>query len=61
MTYPNMRVYDWASEVKDDWFIDDGIHFTSEGYAARAHQIANGLAEAFPAHGASRSPSCVIG
>ena len=20
--YPNMRVYDWASDVKDDWFID---------------------------------------
>ncbi len=27
--YPNMRIYDWAAEVKDEWFIDDGIHFTS--------------------------------
>ena len=34
--YPNMRIYDWASDVKDDWFIEDGIHFTSPGYAARA-------------------------
>ena len=33
--YPNMRIYDWASDVKDNWFIDDGIHFTSQGYAER--------------------------
>ena len=58
--YPNMRVYDWASDVKDDWFIEDGIHFTSEGYAARSHLIAGALAEAFPAHG-PRSSGCVVG
>src|SRR5689334_24171961 len=29
--YPNMRVYDWADDVKDAWFIEDGIHFTSPG------------------------------
>ncbi len=46
--YPNMRVYDWASEVKDPWFISDGIHFTSEGYAARGRLIANALFTAFP-------------
>ncbi|HEY1324228.1 MAG TPA: acyltransferase family protein [Streptosporangiaceae bacterium] len=49
--YPNMRVYDWASEVKDSWFISDGIHFTSRGYAARAHRIARALAAAFPRGG----------
>jgi peptidoglycan/LPS O-acetylase OafA/YrhL len=49
--YPNMRVYDWASDVKDDWFIEDGIHFTSPGYAARAQLIALALAHAFPAQG----------
>jgi hypothetical protein len=49
--YPNMRVYDWASDVKDAWFIDDGIHFTSPGYAARAQLIAQALAHAFPAKG----------
>ncbi len=57
--YPNMRVYDWASDVKDAWFIDDGIHFTTPGYRARAHLIADALAEAFPS-GGGRSPSCVV-
>ncbi len=47
--YPNMRVYDWASDVKDEWFIDDGIHFTSQGYAARGRLIADALVSAFPA------------
>jgi hypothetical protein len=50
--YPNMRVYDWASVVKNNWFISDGIHFTSRGYAARAHRIARALAASFP-HGGS--------
>jgi peptidoglycan/LPS O-acetylase OafA/YrhL/lysophospholipase L1-like esterase len=49
--YPNMRVYDWASVVKNSWFISDGIHFTSRGYAARAHRIARALAAAFPRGG----------
>jgi len=39
--YPDMRVYDWASDVKDAWFIDDGIHFTSPGYATRGELIAH--------------------
>jgi peptidoglycan/LPS O-acetylase OafA/YrhL len=49
--YPNMRVYDWASVVKNSWFISDGIHFTSHGYAVRAHRIARALAAAFPRGG----------
>ena len=57
--YPNLRVFDWAAAVRDDWFIEDGIHYTSDGYAARAHRIAIALAEAFPAGG--RSPDCVVG
>jgi hypothetical protein len=48
-TYPNMRIYDWAADVKDAWYIDDGIHFTSPGYAARGRLIADALLEAFPA------------
>jgi peptidoglycan/LPS O-acetylase OafA/YrhL len=56
--YSNMRVFDWASVVRDDWFIDDGIHYTSPGYAERAHLIADALANAFPASG--ESPSCVV-
>jgi lysophospholipase L1-like esterase len=72
--YPNMRVYDWASAVKNSWFIPDGIHFTSRGYAARARRIARALAEAFPAGGAAagtppsgqpaapgaRAPACLV-
>jgi peptidoglycan/LPS O-acetylase OafA/YrhL len=46
--YPNMRIYNWAADVKDNWFIPDGIHFTSEGYAARGRLIADALLEAFP-------------
>jgi peptidoglycan/LPS O-acetylase OafA/YrhL len=46
--YPHMRIYNWAAAVKDQWFIPDGIHFTSEGYAARARLIADALLEAFP-------------
>jgi peptidoglycan/LPS O-acetylase OafA/YrhL len=56
--YPNMRVYDWASAVKDKWFIPDGIHYYSPGYAARAHLIADALAEAFPQSGSSSG--CVV-
>jgi len=61
-TYPSMRVYDWASDVKDDWFIEDGIHFTSPGYAARAQLIANALAHAFPEKGETEggSKNCVV-
>lgn len=55
-----MRVYAWASAVKDPWFIEDGIHFTSPGYAARSHLIASALAHAFPASGSVRAASCVV-
>jgi peptidoglycan/LPS O-acetylase OafA/YrhL len=57
--YPNMRVYDWASDVKDAWFIEDGIHFTTPGYRARARLIADALAAAFPS-GGGRSPNCMV-
>ena len=60
--YPNMRIYDWASQVKNSWFTDDGIHFTTEGYAARARLIAQALLEAFPKGGESPSgtPACLL-
>jgi peptidoglycan/LPS O-acetylase OafA/YrhL len=51
--YPNMRVFDWAALAKRDWFISDGIHYTSAGYEQRALDIADGLARAFPLHGTS--------
>jgi peptidoglycan/LPS O-acetylase OafA/YrhL len=56
--YPNMRVFDWAALAKPRWFIADGIHYTSAGYAARARLIADALARAFPAHG--KSAGCVV-
>jgi len=51
--YPNMRVFNWAAEVRAKWYISDGIHFTSLGYKYRAEYIANALARAFPAKGPS--------
>jgi len=61
--YPNMRVYDWASAVKNKWFIDDGTHFTTPGYAQRSRLIANALRDSFPADGSLRhtnSSNCVV-
>jgi peptidoglycan/LPS O-acetylase OafA/YrhL len=56
--YPNMRVFDWAALAQDNWFISDGIHYTSVGYAARSRLIAQALARAFPAVGSSNG--CVV-
>jgi len=49
--FPNMRVFNWSALAKPSWFINDGIHYTSAGYAKRALDIADGLAMAFPAGG----------
>jgi len=57
--YPNMRVFDWASLAEDDWFISDGLHYTSEGYRHRARLTAEALAHAFPASGEGGS-ACVV-
>jgi hypothetical protein len=59
-TYPNMRIFDWASVVQGSWFISDGIHFTSAGYAARSQMIADALAKAFPSSGAAARPGCLV-
>ena len=56
--YPNMRVYNWAAVARPKWYISDGIHFTSAGYAVRARLIARALAEAFPATG--HSTGCLV-
>jgi peptidoglycan/LPS O-acetylase OafA/YrhL len=56
--YPNMRIFDWASLAQPSWFISDGIHYTSAGYAQRAQQIAEAVAKAFPAKG--HSGGCVV-
>ncbi|NHN56466.1 acyltransferase [Calidifontibacter sp. DB0510] len=57
--YPNMRVYDWASEVQDQWFIDDNIHFNTPGYRERSRRIAHALAVGVPARGASPK-ACLV-
>jgi hypothetical protein len=57
--FPSMRVYDWAGEVEDSWFINDGIHFTTRGYAERGKRIAEALATAFPKDGSPPS-ECLI-
>jgi peptidoglycan/LPS O-acetylase OafA/YrhL len=60
--YPDMRVYNWAADAQSSWFIADGIHYTSAGYAARAHLIAQALAGAFPASGRRARPraGCLV-
>ena len=56
--YPNMRIFDWASVASNSWFISDGIHYSSAGYAERAQLIAQALAKAFPQTG--HSSGCVV-
>jgi len=57
--YPNLRVYDWASEVHDGWYIPDGIHFTTPGYVERAQRTARALAVAYPSEG-EPSEDCFV-
>lgn len=58
--YPNLRVFDWRSEVQTSWYLqDDKIHYTTKGYQERAKRIALALANAFPKDG-KPSPNCVV-
>lgn len=47
-THPEMRVYDWASEVDPNWYSDDGIHYSPIGYGQRSQLVASSLVAAFP-------------
>jgi lysophospholipase L1-like esterase len=58
--HPGMRVYDWASEVRDEWFSSDAIHYNSTGYRERAARIARALARAFPRN-APPPAGCFVG
>lgn len=51
--YPNLYVYDWAQQNKNEWYQGDGIHFTTPGYQWRGKIFARALATAFPATGES--------
>jgi len=57
--YPNMRVYDWAREVRDEWYLADAIHPNGVGSVERAARFARALAAAFPR---DRAPAaeCVL-
>ncbi len=57
--WPNMRIYDWRSEVQNAWYISDGIHFSSPGSQQRAKRIAAALARAFP-QGQKASASSIV-
>ncbi len=57
--YPMMRIYDWAAHAKPRWFIPDGVHYTTDGYAARTRLIAHALVKAFP-RGRPPSTGCVV-
>lgn len=58
--YRNLRVYDWASEVKPAWFTHtDNIHYTTPGYRARSRGIARAIAIAFPAEGGPAA-TCLV-
>jgi hypothetical protein len=59
-SYPNMRVFDWESATKYGWFISDGTHYTSEGYAQRARLTADALVRAFPASAKERARGCLV-
>ena len=56
--YPNMRVFNWAAYARTKWYISDGVHFTSAGYAVRGRMIAQALARAFPRTG--HSTGCLV-
>jgi hypothetical protein len=56
--HPNLRVFDWAAVANPAWYAPDGIHYSSDGYAARARLIAKALARAFPRGG--HSTGCFV-
>lgn len=58
--YPNLRLYDWAGEVQDDWFIDDGIHPNTVGAKEKGRRFADALTQAFP-KGKKPASQCTVG
>jgi hypothetical protein len=57
--YPAMRVMNWAALAKHQWFIPDGVHYTTVGYEHRTKLIAHALVTAFP-RGRPASSSCQV-
>jgi len=57
--YSSMRVMNWAALAKHQWFIPDGVHYTTTGYEHRTKLIAHALVTAFP-RGRPASSSCQV-
>ena len=57
--YPSMRVMNWAALAKHQWFIPDGVHYTTVGYEHRTKAIAHALVNAFP-RGRPASSGCQV-
>jgi hypothetical protein len=57
--YPSMRVMNWAALAKHQWFIPDGVHYTTVGYEHRTKLIAHALVTAFP-RGRPASATCQV-
>jgi hypothetical protein len=57
--YPSMRVMNWAALAKHQWFIPDGVHYTTDGYEHRTKLITHALVNAFP-RGRPPSASCQV-
>jgi hypothetical protein len=57
--YPSMRVMNWAALAKPQWFIPDGVHYTTIGYEHRTKLIVHALVNAFP-RGRPASASCQV-
>jgi len=55
----NMRVFDWAAETRDEWFLPDLLHPTPRGAWERARRLALALARAFP-EDAPPSRTCFV-
>ena len=55
-SYPNMRVFNWAAMAQPQWFISDGIHYTSAGWAARSAAIADACRPRPSRRGPVRAP-----
>ena len=52
--YPNLVVYDWASDVHQEWFLPgDNVHYQTEGNEKRAEYFSKALTLAFPADGST--------
>jgi hypothetical protein len=46
--YPTVVPYRWSADVREGWYVPDGIHYNRAGLTARAQLIPRALMRAFP-------------